>query len=481
MIILFLAPVIAFPQDTVDFVSLDKTTYEFYQQGKWEELIHWGKKGLKSGFDYYYLRARLGVAYFNQGRYFFAAPQFQKSLKFDNQSSFSNEYLYYSLLYSGQSNEADKLKMKLAPSVQSQMDNASILKSLYFETGPTFSNAYGDNGKRNLIGRAGIYGEANLYGNNYYAHLGLDFRLTGGITWYLGYSYLIQEKRNDIQYTTTDLNRVNTIYYDWGYENIYAEQVRYNAVEHKYAIHQNEFYSNLVIPIGNGWRIIPAFHLIHDSYNPLLLKFSPVESSDTGSYIYADSTYNLFNYFEARYIQEQRDTSYYNYQAYLGITKQCNWLNIGLSAAYSNFDGRNQQQYGLAFTYYPSGKLNYYGTTVFKALIQEDYAQGFVYQKFGMKIIEKTWLELFGSYGDMSKMSEQHAFVIYNLVGKINYRLGTCLIISIKKHVELSLRYQFLDRESIRLQFLSGQRGDIQMNTISYQTHQIFGGIKWKL
>jgi hypothetical protein len=481
MIILFLAQFSAFSQDTVDFLSLDKKTYELYQQESWDELIHWGKQGLKSGLDYYYLRTRLGIAYFNQGKYFFAAPQFRKSLDFNDESSISKEYLYYSLLYSGQSNHAEKLKVRLSSAVQSRMDKTSILKSLYFETGPTFSNAYDDIGKRNLIGRPGIYGEANLHGNNYYAHLGLDFKLPGGITWYIGYSYLIQEKRNDIQYTTTDFKRVNTIYYDWGYENIYARQVQYNELEHEYAIHQNELYSNFVIPIGNGWSVIPAFHLMHVSYSLLLLKFSPIESSDTGSYVYADSSYTLFNYVKAGYVQEERDTSYYNYQAYLGITKQCKWLNIGLSAAISNLDGRNQQQYGLMLTYYPLGSFDFYGQTILQALVQDSGSQELVYQKFGARIFGKTWLELFGSYGDMSKMSEQYAFVVYNLVGKINYRLGACLIFSFNKHLQLSLRYQFFDRETSSFQFLSGQSRDIQMNTISYQTHQIIGGIKWIL
>jgi hypothetical protein len=472
---------LAYSQDTLDFKSLDKKTYELYEQGQWDELIHWGKQGIRSGFDYYYLRARLGVAYFMTGRYFFAVPQFRKSLDFNEESSFSKEYLFYSLLNAGQSNEAQKLKVKLAPEVQSKIDKTSILKSVYFETGPTFSNAYNDNGKRNLMGRPGIYGEANLYGNNYYAHLGLDFKLPHGITWYLGYSYLVQNKRNDIQYTTTEVKRVNTIYYDWGYEYIYSKQLQYNEIEYKYSIRQNELYSNLIIPIGKGWRIIPAFHLIHDSYNPLLVKFSPLESSDTVYYIYADSAYYLFNFSEARYIQEQTDTSYFNYLAYLGITKQCKWLNIGLSAAFSNLDGRNQQQYGLVLTYYPLGSFDFYGQTILQALFQNNNSQELVYQKFGMKMFRGTWLELFGSYGDMSKMSEQYAFVVNNLAGNVNYRIGTHLIFAINDHLELSLRYQFIDKETTSLQYLSGQAGDIQMNTISYQTHQIIGGIKWIL
>jgi hypothetical protein len=481
VIILLLTPLLTHAQNKLDFAALDRKTFELYQQENWNDLIRLGKLGLKSGKDYYYLRARLGVAYFMKGQYFFAASQFRKSLSFSQESSFSNEYLYYSLLYSGQTNESEKQKAKLLPSVKSKLNKTKFLKSLYFETGPAFSNSYDDRGQRNLMGRAGIYGESNLYGNNYYVHLGLNFNLPRGMTWYIGYSYLMQEKRNDIQFTTTNLNRVNTVYYDWGYEYIYARQVIASEIEYTYYIHQNELYSNLVIPIGDGWRIIPAFHLIHDSYSPLLIRYSPVPSSDTANYTYADSAYHTFNYLEASYSYKESDTSYYNYQAYLGIYKQWEWLNVGLSAAISNLDGRNQQQFGLTFTYYPVGSLDFYGQTVLQALFQDNSSQALVYQKVGMKIFNRTWLEFFMSYGDMSRMSEQYAFVVYNLVGKINYRLGTCIIFALGNHLELSLRYQFFDKESASLQFLSGQANDFHLNTVSYQTHQIIGGIKWIL
>ena len=479
--ILLLAPALSYAQDTLDFARLDRKTLELYQQEKWNDLIRWGKEGLKTGRDYYYLRARLGVAYFMEDQYFFAVEQFRKSLYFNQESSFSKEYLYYSLLYSGQTNEASRLRVELPSSVKSRLPKSKFLNKLYFETGPAFSNSYEDGGQRYLMGRAGIYGESNPYGNNYYVHLGLGFNLPGGTTWYLGYSYLIQEKRNDIQYSTTQLNRVNTVYYDWGYEYIYAPQVRVSEIEHYYYIHQNELYTNLVIPLGYGWRIIPAFHLIHDSYNPLLVRYSPEVSSDTAKYTYADDTYQTFNFVEPRYVLEESDTSYYSYQAYLGITKQWKWLNVGLSAAISNLDGRTQQQYGLTLTYYPLGSFDFYGQTTLQALLPEESSQGLVYQMIGMKIFGKTWLELFASYGDMSRMSEQYGFVVYNLVGKINYRLGTCVIFALGEHLELSFRYQFFDKESSSLQFLSGQANDFRLNTVSYQTHQIIGGIKWIL
>ncbi len=432
-LIIFLVPCLSFSQETMDFATIDSKTLQHYQWGEWKEVVDWGKQGLKAGYDYYYLRARLGVAYFMLDKYLMAIPHFEKSLEFNGESWFSMEYLYYCFLYSGQSNEAEKRKQEFPEALTKklELEKSKVLKSLYFETGPTFSNNYSENGMRNLMGRQGIYGEQDLYGNNYYTYLGLGFNISKGISWYLGYSNLIIDKRKQIQFP-------GTIY----------------DIDYNYKVYQNELYTNLIIPAGKGWRVVPAFHLLFDAYSPLRVTYQSIEYSDT---------------------------SYVDYVGSLGISKQWKWLNIGVSAAYLAIYGVNKQQYGVSCVYYPLGNLNFYGQTAAQVLVKEEESKTVFHQMLGMKIIDRLWLEMFGTFGDMSEMVENNAFVVYNLSDKIKYRLGTIVIIPINEHLELSFRYQFFEKEGYWLQYIENKPGAYRINTITYQTHQILGGLKWIL
>ncbi|MEA3479104.1 MAG: hypothetical protein U9R60_13040 [Bacteroidota bacterium] len=435
--IAMLLPLLSFSGGKVDFKTIDQKTLEHYQSGEWQEVIYWAKLGLKAGYDYYYLRIRMGVSYFNLGKYFMAIPEFRESLTFNGGSKMAREYLYYSYLYAGQSNEAEKMKKDFPPEMLSNLGlkKSKILKMVYLETGPTFSNNYSKNGKRNLRGGQQIFGIEDLYGNNYYTHLGLDFNVSKGISWYLGYSNLIVDKRESIQYPI-------------------AMPSNLNDIEYNYKVYQNELYTNLLIPFANGWRLIPAFHLLHDTYKPL------------------EVTYQSY---------EITDTSYFDYIASLGLSKQLKWLNLGLSAAYSTLNGRIQQQYGLSFMYYPLGNLDFFGQTAIQGLIEEGETNIVFQQMLGAKVLRKLWIELLGSFGDMSLMTEKNAFVVYNLSDKIKYRLSANVIYSINEHIEVSLRYQFYEKEGTWLQYQANGPETFKIRTRTYQTHQILGGLTWKL
>jgi len=53
-------------QDTLTFAKVEAQSYSLYTQKNWDELIRLGKMALSRGIDYYYLRYRMGVAYYMQ-------------------------------------------------------------------------------------------------------------------------------------------------------------------------------------------------------------------------------------------------------------------------------------------------------------------------------------------------------------------------------------------------------------------------------
>ncbi len=66
-------------QNSVNYKTVDEETYRFYMNGNWKDLINSGKNALKNNIDYYYLRMRIGIAYYETKRYMQAAKHFEKA------------------------------------------------------------------------------------------------------------------------------------------------------------------------------------------------------------------------------------------------------------------------------------------------------------------------------------------------------------------------------------------------------------------
>ncbi|NPA33849.1 MAG: tetratricopeptide repeat protein [Chlorobi bacterium] len=83
------------------YAQSDKETYELYISGNWEKLIQKGKEALRNGIDYYYLRVRMGIAYYYLGKYNLAIKHLRKAHKTNPNDPIVNEFLLYSHLAMG--------------------------------------------------------------------------------------------------------------------------------------------------------------------------------------------------------------------------------------------------------------------------------------------------------------------------------------------------------------------------------------------
>ncbi len=108
IIVLFVA-VVQVKAQKLSTLEVDKITYQYYLNGQWKELIQLANKAIEQGIDFFYLRTRLGLAYYYRGQYRLAARQFEKALSWYPQDKWTLEMLYYSYLFGGQYADAYKL------------------------------------------------------------------------------------------------------------------------------------------------------------------------------------------------------------------------------------------------------------------------------------------------------------------------------------------------------------------------------------
>lgn len=100
-------------QTTKDFVYYNNQTYALFQSEQWQELIVVATEALDAEFDFFYLRLRLGIAYYQRERYGAAVTQFYAAQQWNKNDPLSREYLYYSLVFSGRMAEARILEQEV--------------------------------------------------------------------------------------------------------------------------------------------------------------------------------------------------------------------------------------------------------------------------------------------------------------------------------------------------------------------------------
>lgn len=519
-------------QDAVNFNDIDLQTYGFASFSEWDSVIHYGKLGLANNIDYFYLRLRMGEAYYYKQKYAAAIKHFETALKSNSGDASTQEFLYYSYLFSGRESDARNLGYKMSDEIKKDVHlkkNISI-KDVYFETGVDNSNNISQNGNINMEGSENLGGNADLTNNISYAHFGLDINIGKWLTIYPGVSFINDEKQrifeSDASVTETQLKAggrsvttdTQTVVHPpknghppfTSHDTIYNIQellqsadtnlnIKYNY-RNKYNLKQTEFYLKCNVHVAKGLDIVPFFHLLsirstiynvnanisNHSVNVFMydsnirhtqVPLPPSSAKDT--IVYKDTSFQTaVDRYQSQSGLTEKDTSYYNYSFGLSINKNWGKISTGVFGSFSNLNNKKQKEGGLSITWYPEGNLNLYFSSTLTAF-EEDTVKRIVFnQVAGTKINKYIWLEGFVTLGSFSDFTENNGFVVNNNPDLVKFRCGITPIF-VFKHFDISLTYQFMEKEGTY--YTAMPQNTYIANTIKYRNNFIIGGVKWKL
>jgi hypothetical protein len=473
----------------LDFQTVDMLTFRCFEEKKWDSVIVVGKQALHQDIDYYYLRVRLGIAYFERKEYFPATVHLKKARQFNSGDPMVSDYLYRAYLCTNRFEDANLLRSASSGGEKKTKDSKSgFLDWVHFESGYTFSS---DNAPKNLstlMGHDSIYGEEDLYGNSLYADLGSKLNISNRITLSVAYNYLNFAKTKYIQYGKVEDQLKSITDTSWG--RIYHYDFPWVVYDTSFSYHvnQHELHLGATVTLPDGFKIMPAIHWIHVSYPLISSRLRMDTIQDTASYTSIDNQYHTFPFARASYSFNQKDTSFSNWVASLTITKDLGIFNLGLSGSWSNLNDNDQIQAGLQLTYYPLGNLNLYGTTAVTGFFQGNQNRLLLSQVLGAKVT--PWFRLEGDfyYGDYTNANIFNGSVVYNNTGIIDYRAGASLVFTVNKHIYLSLIYQYFRKESEQIYYIKTEdpvtkeiKEIQQTKNNPYNTNTIIGGITWKL
>jgi len=428
-------------QEILDFKTVDRDSYRYFMQKEWDSLIDLGNSSISQGIDYFYLRQRMGIAYYENENYRKATVHLKKASGFNKQDPTTFTYLFYSYKFSNRLLEARHLKNEYAHLLENSVKEKTpgFVDRIFFEGGYTFSNNFPEDLDK-LIRRGSTYTERDLNGDRFYAQLGAGFNFTPRLGFYLGYSNLVISKLKQIQYPAGVIPPNPEII---------------NKYNEEYKLNQHSLYANANVLFGSGYIITPAFHLL------------TIESSIISPEI-NDEGMPVINI---------KDTSFINYAASLSLSKNISLFNFNLFGTLSNLNDDNQYQLGGEVTFFPKGNLDLYTTTTLSIVRDLGENRPVFDQLIGLKVFPKIWLEGYFTVGSFVNFVEKNAFVIHNSGDRTNFRAGGNIIFPLVEKVELSIRYIFLNLESQSIWYQENLERKTETN--NYQNHTILGGIKW--
>lgn len=431
-ILFFLIPPFSFA-DKTEQIDYESTTLRLYKEQKWDSLLIIGEEAICKGYDYFYMRTRVGRAAFEMHFYAKSAKHFEKALEFNDTDAFSAEYLYYAYRYSGRDAEARFLLSRVPVQLPSSLGKPDRMPVLYIEAGPAFTNhisVYDDKHQKS----PGSYSEAYLNRSSQY--------LLAGLTQPLNYRIRINAAAALMNFNKERVVNITGL----------------DSLSGDYSVKQWEAYFSPIIYLNKKLSISPAFRLIGISYE------NPLQSEDA----------NIQSL-----IGPQGKRSYNDYAVGGEIAYSTPYLSYSMGAWLIHIDKTNNTQLTGNLFARPNGNLNLYLSTTISLNFFKDTSRLLINQMIGGKVYKKLWGEALFTWGDLSNTAEHNIQLVYNAFEKIKFRSGTRLILNINDYLKLSLRYQFFFREGTELFYQNESKSRIF--SYNYQSHSITGGVTWNL
>ncbi len=416
-----------FSQEKISYLKAESLTYQYFLSEKWDSLINTGTETLNADIDFFYLRIRLGKAYFEKNNFVKAALHFEKALVFNSSDSYSLSHLYYSYLNMGRSLDAYSLLKKNITNFDPAI-KPIFIKNISADAGITYNNS--NTNILNLTnGETTEWSELNLTKNIGFAGLGL--------------SYFVHKNILITNYTST-LHIDN------------SKQIRIadEFISDNYHLYQNDVYVSSKILVAKGLTIEPAFHYIWVDFSTLFSQF--------------DTSLN-------KVTMEHKNVYLKNYAASLSAEKRFSYFAINVSGAISSLNNARQRSGGIFFSAYPFGNFNLYSVTRFYYHKERRDNNFIAEQKIGGKLHKYLWAEIFGTYGSLKNYTEENAFIVHNINDAIKQRYGASLIIPFKQ-LRFTLKYQFIRRATNYSYF----NEEVKTGILKYNNHFLMAALAFQ-
>lgn len=420
-------------QEKWNYAEVDRKSYELYEQQKWAELIVFADEARHNGIDFFYLQARTGIAFFNLKKYRRASDFFLKAWENDKSAEWLQEYLYYSLVYSGRSVEASKYAAQFSVPVKVKINHQNMkpLRAA-LEIGYSFNPDFDALSNRSFDEELNVgsdYGEAFILKNYHFESVDYSHQLAPGV----GINH---------NFTHLNINRQQQV--DWG-------------VQYTFPIKTNQFqyFVNPYFVIGKKLNLSPSFNVI-----------------------WGNSSYFLGGYTEQPIFRE-KEIKFADFILSLSSWSHFGNFSPGVEVNAANIYDINLTQLSAWITYYPFSNLNFYITPRIY-LKKEEKDRSFSFNTFGISGGAQLGpVHFFGQYlnGDMENFIEPGGYVVANFPGRSEQKLMGSLYFPVWKKYQFVVRY--INQDVIETYYVYTDDFGRNPTEYKYIKHTLTAGISW--
>jgi len=432
-------------QDSLNFKTVDATTYQAYLEKNWKKVIKIGNEALKQDIDYYFLRMRLGIAYYERENYRKAIAHFEKAKEMSTEDVVIIEYLYYAYKFIGDDIQAirtlDRSNTKFGNKLLAQQ---KIFQNIYSFYGSRIYDA-------NQLENANLSAYKNeitqekkpIYTEQFIPNSYSNFQLGANIrfspSWRLNVSYQYFNVKKE-QYILDPFQKITdestVTQTQWNFNNSFGLSKYLKA---------SVFFSYL----SQKYNYIDInTDLVPTKYQ----KFSNVENKDF-----------LFG---------------------IGLNYQQSYFDIGLSAS-ALASSYPTNQIDLELKIFPLGNRKIISRTAVSSLISDTTGRRLIFsQELSYNPIERINLSLVGNWGEMNKWNTNNGYNIYNGIYGISSLYQAKISVRIVKQLYVKLYYEYMKNHSnIWSKSLvpeDSEQWPTVIEKVNFNTHSIIGGLIWE-
>ncbi|NOY38624.1 MAG: hypothetical protein GXO83_13740 [Chlorobi bacterium] len=423
-------------QEPGSFADFNNRTYALYEQRQWKDLLKTGREAIHNGYDYYYLRMRMGIAAYERKNYMRAIPHFRKALTFNRTDSVAQEYLYYCYLFSNRKIEAQALLDKMPGTLRSKVvkkETGSILSLMlsadyYYvnknNTHPAPANFPSPSAESAWRNMENYGGETSVTA---------EWETGGNIRLQTGYRFLTKQRDSYVLENGQET---------YSPENVYNQH-------HFFTQFQIRLYNDTYLSLSAGFLNLRPRYAASTRWGQTILKVSPE----------------------------------YNYTGYLLVKHDFPYISFIAGGGISNLNGYLQTQQEAEVILYPLGNINLYFSAGLTNVVQQATDPVFRRSLFGtatlgVRVMKPLWIQVYESYGDRYNVQLQRGWEVYNLFNPLSEVFGAEALISIPAK-KLVINAGFFRTAAKSYYFYQDQEILFRNEPIKYNLFNINGGLKW--
>jgi len=492
-------------QQSLSVNQVYRETYALYQKQEWKQLILVGENSIKQGIDFYHLRLRMAIAYYELENYRKSAVFFQKLSRLNPEDTSLKEYLYFSYLLGGRNKDARRMQNDLSQSIREKydIDRTKLIAGIYAETKYEFLEDYAIDSDQ--VQQQTVRNQFHHYS------VGLNHQLG---------------KRAEIFHAYSQVDLKNSII-SQGIP--FGEEVK-----------QNQYYLKSSVQLGWGTELVISGHWLHMKVKGHPLTVETITEAalitpqlngngngdggngdggngdggngdggngdggngdggngdggngnggngdggngdggngDGGNGDGGNGDGGNGDGAAAVEITPYSITQN-SFIGYLGLHQDISNWKVKLGLLYSNMDVLTRWQQEVSVHFYPQGNLRFYLQASFTNQLEEKLEGGWLNRSYwksgaGFKLAKNTWAHVGYSFGDMFKQVENEGYSVFNGVNLV------------KNRKEISF-YQYLFKGNLSLFLLYQNQKEKNAYMINDEIHRqhisvqsITGGIKW--